>query len=143
MHISAIQCLPKVQREATAASLFKERTYMYVCMYVNVCPCLYVLVLAVHTTRYSSTVERSRSRACFGWKQCKDQCKSFAVAALHERLILLSPSLCARELFSCRKTEKVKKTLQRWGGRLPDKGSFSENISLAFPERKERERMAS
>jgi len=64
------------------------------------------------------------------------------VAALHERLILLSPSLCARELFSCRKTEKVKKTLQRWGGRSPDKGSFSENISLAFPERK-RERMAS
>ena len=32
----------------------------------------------------------------------------------------------------CRKTEKAKKTLQRWGGRSPDKGSFSENIFLLF-----------
>jgi hypothetical protein len=63
------------------------------------------------------------------------------VAALHERLILLSPSLYAQAsfFFSCRETEKVKKTLQRWGGSLARQRKLFREHSLGFSRGEKRE----
>ena len=103
MYISAIyvQCLP---RSTAIVHIFSSKA-----MHMCVCFCLSLVCTGASTIVYVPRVQywRSRSRACWiGWE---GQCKSFAVAALRERLILLSPSLCARELFCVGKRKRRKR----------------------------------
>lgn len=95
MQQPALDDLHQISLEAT--HFFIQRQCIYMC----VCYCLSLVCTGASTTlpQSSSTegLEVAREQLV-GW-EC--QCKSFAVAALHERLILLSPSLCARGSFFC------------------------------------------
>ena len=133
MYISAIyvQCLP---RSTAIVHIFSSKA-----MHMCVCFCLSLVCTGASTIVYVPRVQywRSRSRACWiGWE---GQCKSFAVAALRERLILLSPSLCAREPFCVGKRKRRKRhySKDREVARQT-KEAFQRTFSFSLSQKRER-----
>lgn len=119
------------------ASLFKAMQE-HICMYANVCP-LYV--------QYWGDISRSRRRACLVetmqgpmqnlslWPHCTKGWFFFRHLSMRKQAFFSRVG----------KRKRWKRHSKDGEGRSPDKGSFSENISLAFQERRERaaKRMAS